>query len=147
MTGPAPDLNTYVTQMLPESVRNMLTSGTVMTKYHQNGGSKKRTVRVALDWQTLVWSDPKPANKDDDDTRTMPFRFVKLITAGACTPALLKKPWLGKAATPDCSFAVFDTRAPNWSLSLEATTQKEAQDWVHGLQLLRDAYLNFNVGL
>ncbi len=118
-------------------------SGAVFTKHNNSGGANKRFIKVSLDWQTLTWSDPKEKEREE---KSLPCRFIKLVTAGACTPALLKQPMLGKSADPENSLAIFDTRAPTWSLSLEATTSKEAQDWVNALQLLRDAFLNFHVG-
>jgi len=138
-----PDIYTYVLKKVPEHTRNMLTSGAFFKKHSNNRAGKRRFVKVSLDFMAIVWSDPK--SKDEESH--LPFRFVKEISSGLCTPALLKKLLGFKKPNPECSFAIFDLRAPGEALGLEADTPQEAAEWVSALQLLKDTHLNFSVGL
>jgi hypothetical protein len=147
LIGGAPDLATYVTRKLSEHDRNMLTSGALMTKFSDGGGTSRRIIHITLDFTELQWTDPKNV-KSADGSKSLPVRFIKEIRPGAATPALLKKKLIGGAmADPERSFAVFDVRQPGWALSVEADSPAEASKWVNALQALKQAYTEFTVGL
>ena len=90
-------------------------------------------VTVSTDCHFLIWEDPKRTG----NPRSLAFCNLSEVRPGACTFELKRKPLGSRQAAPECSFAIFDRRQPDWNLSLEAETPEICRKWIAALELLK----------
>eukprot|EP01006_Ploeotia_vitrea_P032779 TRINITY_DN64962_c0_g1_i1.p1 TRINITY_DN64962_c0_g1~~TRINITY_DN64962_c0_g1_i1.p1 ORF type:complete len:2046 (-),score=1282.45 TRINITY_DN64962_c0_g1_i1:42-6179(-) len=140
------DLQSYVEMQVPEHMRNLLTSGGTFTLHRLRQKQVKVLVKVSLNFESIVYRGIDKGSRQF----IFPVKFIREVRAGACSQALRQGyGMLGRKdrSDPEASFAIGDQRDNSWALSLESNTPKEAADWVASLQLLRDAYTSFQIGL
>lgn len=77
-----------VVKDLPESVRNLLTAGALLTKHSNTAEPRLRHVYVTPDLKFLVWKDVKKPLHPDNKMKIMRIRTIE---RGRCTPQLERK--------------------------------------------------------
>jgi len=121
---------------LPNAIKNFLLAGSVLVKHSNNAAPKPRHIYLSHDLEYLVWKDPK---KEVNMKQRMRIYKLYGVNTGRCTPQLQRKR-LGKylAANEECCFSVYgaDLYEEERTVDLEAPTPKEAQVWIHALEVL-----------
>jgi intracellular sulfur oxidation DsrE/DsrF family protein len=116
---------------LPESVRNLLVDGALLTKHSNTAPPRARHVYLTPDLKELCWKDPKRQIKED---QKMKVYLIRAVEAGRCTPQLRrKKRFGGFNAKEECAFAVHGRER---TIDLEASTEEEREMWMSSINTL-----------
>ncbi|MES1907844.1 MAG: hypothetical protein MHM6MM_000882 [Cercozoa sp. M6MM] len=123
-----------IRDQVPNVMRNMILSGSIMRKFCKSSAPRKRQIRISDDFEALLWEDPK--NKKPP--HSMPIQAITDVKVGASTMQLKRKMLGHKSAVPERSFAVYavDSRKQPFTLNLEAKSVVEMERWVEALRLL-----------
>jgi hypothetical protein len=113
----------------------MLLAGAIFIKHSTNAAPKSKHVYLTKDLKKLGWKDPK---KGADDTKFMKIDSIKIISRGLCTPQLKRTTAFGKPlASEELAFALF---SKDKSLSFEAGSKNEREEWMEALSTLRELH-------
>jgi len=120
---------------LTQATKNMLLAGAIFIKHSTNAAPKSKHVYLTKDLKKLGWKDPK---KGADDTKFMKIDSIKIISRGLCTPQLKRTTAFGKPlASEELAFALF---SKDKSLSFEAGSKNEREEWMEALSTLRELH-------
>jgi len=130
------DVATQMTRdKLPVHVVNLLTSGTVMRKFHQSKAPRKRRVKTQPNCEMILFEDPK--NKRAP--LLLKAREMYDVRKGPCTLPLRRKPFNHRKADENRCFAIFVRSGDEeFSIDLETRSADECQLWVEALNTLRE---------
>jgi len=121
---------------LPVPIKNFLMAGQLLQKHSKTALPRPRHVYLSQDIEWIIWKD---VGKGDIDMKQR-MRIYKIygVNPGRCTPQLQRKRMGKYLAKEDCCFSVYgaDVYEEERTVDLEAPTPKEAQTWIHALEVL-----------
>lgn len=122
---------------MPSDVRNLLLAGAELWKHSSHVSKRLRHVRITPDLRYLVWKDRKVKAHAHSVTMKQKMKVfqIKAVEVGRKTEPLLRRSSLTRkhSARRDCAFAVVGEER---TLSLEAHSTQEREQWVHALNTL-----------
>jgi len=120
---------------LPVHVVNLLTSGTVMRKFHRSKAPRKRRVKTQPNCEIILFEDTKGKKAP----LMLKAREMFDVRKGACTLPLRKDMWNHRKADPERCFAIFVRSGDDeFSIDLETRTVDECSLWVEALNTLKE---------